>query len=484
VKTSILNDPEGLKPIEVYKIGEAYFVKDGHHRVSVAREMGVKNIQAYVTEIRTRVPIQADISPEELILKTEYAEFLSTTHVDEILPGVEFLLTVPGAYPKLEEHIRVHRFFMGVDQHRDIPWEEAVRHWYEFVYVPVVTAIQERGILKDFPGRSETDLYLWISEHRYLLEKEIGWEIRSEVAAESLAETQSPRYRNVFRRFWTRLKNRLTPAVLENAPKSGSWLSSKDISSACLFADLLVPLSGEEDGWAALEEAFQIAHCSDMHVNGLHVVPDEAGLSDPRIQGMREKFENLCTQAGLSGAFSVSIGEISKVILDRVRFNDLIVLNVAHPPSENMFTRLSSGLRTILRRSARPVLAAPGKVCTIDKLLLAYDGSLKAREALFLAAYFACRWDLPLSVVTVRTNRSAARVLEDARTYLNHLGIHPKCYLVKGDEATVILNTARQEGSSLILMGGYGFKPVMEVVMGSTVDAVLRSSEIPVLICQ
>lgn len=49
----------GLPPIQVFKFGEAYFVKDGHHRVSVARYMNWTTIQAYVTTLR--VTNEADV---------------------------------------------------------------------------------------------------------------------------------------------------------------------------------------------------------------------------------------------------------------------------------------------------------------------------------------------------------------------------------------------------------------------------------------
>jgi nucleotide-binding universal stress UspA family protein len=129
-------------------------------------------------------------------------------------------------------------------------------------------------------------------------------------------------------------------------------------------------------------------------------------------------------------------------------------------------------------------LAAPGKSCKLERLLLAYDGSLKAREALFLAAYFSSRWNLPLTVVTVRNGRRASKILNNAKEYLTKRGIQPQCQLVQGEESRVILQIARKIGASLIIMGGYGFSPVMEVVLGSTVDAVLRESDIPVLVCQ
>jgi len=116
----------GLPPIEVYQIGEGYFVKDGNHRVSVARQLGAKTIEAYVTEVKTKVPLSPLDKPDDLILKAEYADFLTRTRLDELRPSANLRLTAPGQYPVLLEHIEVHRYFMGLDFKRDISYDEAV----------------------------------------------------------------------------------------------------------------------------------------------------------------------------------------------------------------------------------------------------------------------------------------------------------------------------------------------------------------------
>jgi hypothetical protein len=70
-------------------------------------------------------------------------------------------------------HIGVHRYFMGLDLKRDITEEEAVKHWYEKVYLPIVKVIRESGILNEFPDKTEADLYLWTLDHqKYLSEQE------------------------------------------------------------------------------------------------------------------------------------------------------------------------------------------------------------------------------------------------------------------------------------------------------------------------
>jgi hypothetical protein len=177
----------GLPPIEVYQIGEAYFVRDGNHRVSVARQLDAPTIQAYVTEMRIKVPFSPDDQPDDLILKAEYADFLEHTRLDKLRPEADLSVTVPGGHRILAEHIGVHRYFMGREQEREIPYEEAVAHWYDAVYLPVVQVIQDQGILRDFPDRTETDVYLWVSRRRAALEERLGWEVRPEAAASDLA---------------------------------------------------------------------------------------------------------------------------------------------------------------------------------------------------------------------------------------------------------------------------------------------------------
>src|SRR5574337_1282719 len=79
----------GLPPIEVYQIGDAYFVLDGHHRVSVARQMGRTHIEAVVTEVRARVPLSPEVQPDDLIVKAEYTDFLEYTRLDQLRPGCD-----------------------------------------------------------------------------------------------------------------------------------------------------------------------------------------------------------------------------------------------------------------------------------------------------------------------------------------------------------------------------------------------------------
>jgi uncharacterized protein (TIGR00730 family) len=173
----------GLPPIDVYQIGDVYFVRDGHHRVSVLKELGAPTVEATVTQLDSPIPLSPDVGGDELDRKEEYGGFLRETGLDEQIedPAIEF--TLPGQYQKLLEHIAVHRHYLGLAEMREIPYPEAVARWYTEVYAPLVQIIREEEILVDFPERTEADLYLWIIEHRHYLSERYGQEVPLEQAA-------------------------------------------------------------------------------------------------------------------------------------------------------------------------------------------------------------------------------------------------------------------------------------------------------------
>jgi hypothetical protein len=158
-----------LPPIVLYKVGEVYFVVDGHHRVSVARQQGQEFIEAEVRECHVKVQVEPDLRPEDLEILGSRVEFLDRTGLDWLRPGAIIEVSIPDGYSRILEHIAVHRYFMGLDQQRDITEEEAVTHWYDTVYLPIAKVIRERGILGELPGKTEGDLYVWVLDHQHFL---------------------------------------------------------------------------------------------------------------------------------------------------------------------------------------------------------------------------------------------------------------------------------------------------------------------------
>ncbi len=176
VRVASLLDGPGWPPIQVYKVGDVYFVQDGNHRVSVARSLGMKDIEAYVTEIQLPpgIEIAPDTDLKAFMLQLGRARFLERTRLHELRPDVRIEVTEPGLYSELLEHIDVHRYYMGQEQKRYIPYQEAVLSFVDNVYLPVVEEIRKSGILRNFPQRTEADLYLWVARHREQLKEKYG----------------------------------------------------------------------------------------------------------------------------------------------------------------------------------------------------------------------------------------------------------------------------------------------------------------------
>ena len=163
-----------LPPIQLYKVGNVYFVKDGNHRVSVARERGAEYIDAEVIESHIRAPLYAAMTPEQLLVQVEYAEFLRKTNLDRLRPEHDIRPTSLGRYDEIWEHIQLHQRLLSESTGTEIPMSQAVEDWYDSVYLPIIAVVDERDILRRFPKRSRADIYLWIMTHRELLAERQG----------------------------------------------------------------------------------------------------------------------------------------------------------------------------------------------------------------------------------------------------------------------------------------------------------------------
>jgi len=193
-----------LPPIQVYKVGELYFVKDGNHRVSVARRQGQAYIDAQVIELHVTVPPEPGDTLKDLIIKGEYADFLRATHLDELMPEHHAILfTTPGRYDRLAEHIQTRKYYLDRKYSRDVPIDEATCSWYVRLYARVVEQIRTHDVLSRFPGRTEADLYLWIMDHRYFLTQRYGFDVGSELAALDFSKHHAP---PVYQRLTQRMK--------------------------------------------------------------------------------------------------------------------------------------------------------------------------------------------------------------------------------------------------------------------------------------
>lgn len=212
IDSAMMQDVE-LPPIDAYKIGDVYFVRDGNHRVSVARQRGQSYIDAYVTELLVDVPLPLDISVRDLMLAEEYNDFLEWTELNRIRPDQRILFSELGGYLDLVKHINAHRYYMGIDQGRTIDRDEAVADWYDHVYLPIVEAIRAQNVLQWFPNRTEGDLYRWIMDHRWYMREQTGTDPGPDAALNDYVATFGRSGLNMLRNTLRSVFQRLTPRL-------------------------------------------------------------------------------------------------------------------------------------------------------------------------------------------------------------------------------------------------------------------------------
>lgn len=467
VKAATLNPAgEGFQPIEVYKVSEVYFVLDGNHRASIARQEGWEFIEAHVIEIQTDIPLTPDVQPDELIVKAEYADFLEQTGLSKTQEMVDLRITIPGGYQKLLDEICVVRCQIEEEGQVECTLQDSAGRWYGDIYLPFAEAVRERGMMRWFPDRTVTDLYVWMAEHRGELEKELGWSIRPEAAAEAVIQNKNRR------------------ATAEES-KTGSWRKARLLNrySEHLFRDILVPVGKNADSWESLEQAIHIAHRENAHVHGLHIVGSREELNDPTVISLPNKFHQMCEKENVQGVLAIEMGEPTQKILERSALTDLIVMKISYPPSTGI-KALASHIRSLITRSSRPILAIQGKFSNLDHALLAFDGSPKSKEALFVATYLAEQWKTKLTVFTgLDDENSNTSAQEFAENYLEFNEIEARFVTQKYSPETFKL-TAEEINADLIIMGGYSGSILKEMTIGSSVNYMLRESQLPILICR
>jgi len=162
---------EPMPPISLFKIGEVYFVRDGHHRVSVARALGRTEIDAYVVEVRTRVGADRTLRMDDLPKKSHERVFHERVPLPTRARG-RIAVTDAWDYGVLAEAVEAWGFRLMQDRAEFLDRPTAARLWFDEEYVPVVETLKEAHMIGD---GTETDAYLRVSRERYLLMRTHEW---------------------------------------------------------------------------------------------------------------------------------------------------------------------------------------------------------------------------------------------------------------------------------------------------------------------
>ena len=190
-----------LPPIQLYELGGLYFVRDGNHRVSVAKTQGVEFIDAEVISLQSEVQLPPDVRLDTLlaaVIRYEKRVFYNETHFGDLTDYWDLDFTEAGRYDVIYNHILVHKYYMNEQQQTEIDFSDALLSWFQTVYLPVIDVIDKYNLLSDFKDRTKSDIYVWIVKHWDRLKQKNGNDFslddaaRDFVAREKTARTQAP----------------------------------------------------------------------------------------------------------------------------------------------------------------------------------------------------------------------------------------------------------------------------------------------------
>jgi nucleotide-binding universal stress UspA family protein len=279
-----------------------------------------------------------------------------------------------------------------------------------------------------------------------------------------------------------------------------------------MIKSILVALDGSQHADSALEHALWLARRLRARIIGLHVLDivsiegsflhDVSGslgfepyldFSSKMREALQERgrvlldaFTARCQNEGIAHDTVLPMGIVANEICDHARTADLVV--VGHRGVNEQFSTglLGSTTESVTRKSPKPVLVTPLQFREITRPMLAYDGSQRASAALHAAAELTSALQLPLTVVHVARDDAGegSRVLTEAQRYLQSYEVAVTAKPLTGPPHQRIVDVLRDGRFDLLFIGAYGHSRIIEMVLGSTTEYVLRNSGAPVFLAR
>jgi len=187
-----------LPPITLYELGGLYFVRDGNHRVSVAKARGIENIDAEVVSLQSEIKLNVGDTKEKMIkqvINYEKRVFYSETNFGDITDYWRLDFSTTGQYDVIYNHILIHKYYINQNQTEEISMIDAITSWFNTVYLPVINVIEHQHIMKRFPHRTVSDMYVWIIKYWDNLKKKFGQDFSLDKAASDFTEKYGKSFR-------------------------------------------------------------------------------------------------------------------------------------------------------------------------------------------------------------------------------------------------------------------------------------------------
>ncbi len=274
-----------------------------------------------------------------------------------------------------------------------------------------------------------------------------------------------------------------------------------------MIKTILVGLDGSEHARTARQYALWLGARLGATVIGLHVIDivsiegsffhDISGslgfepyldfsskmreVLHERGTSLLQEFAEQAAQAGVRADTVMGMGVVANEIAEQARTADLVV--IGHRGVNEKFSTglLGSTAESVTRKCPKPVFVSTKDFTPISRPLLAYDGSQRAAAAMHAAAEFCVSLKLPLTVLTVcKDTESGEKIIADARKYLESYDLQLTCALEVGQPTDQIVAYLKQHCADLLFIGAYGHSRIIEMVLGSTTEYVLRNSPCPV----
>ena len=209
-----------LPPITLYELGGVYFVRDGNHRVSVAKAKGIEFIDAEVVSLQSEITLHPGDSLAKMtrqIIQYEKRVFYAETNFGDITDYWLLDFSTTGQYDVIYNHILTHKYYINMNKSNEISLEDAIISWFKTVYMPVIHVIDKHHIMRRFKKRTKADMYVWIIKYW----DELKQKFNTQIPLDTVADYLSHRYgMTLRRRIWNKVQCLLLKKHLGSADET------------------------------------------------------------------------------------------------------------------------------------------------------------------------------------------------------------------------------------------------------------------------
>lgn len=275
-----------------------------------------------------------------------------------------------------------------------------------------------------------------------------------------------------------------------------------------MFKNILIPQDGSKHSRAALAYGTWLARKCDAKVIGLYVV-DVVAMEGPFLhdlsgslgfepflnfstkmreileskgQGILKEFTETCQREEVAYDSIQDFGIVSNTICEKAKLADMVIMGRRGINIQFEYGLLGSTTEGVIRKCSKPVLIVSDEYKEVTKPLLAYDGSFTSSRAMHSAAEFVNTLKLPLTVITVSKDGDGEALLNDAREYFKPYNVKPQFMLLKGNAPQEIVKYYKEHDHDILFVGITSHSRIVEMVLGSTTEYVMRSVNGPIFL--